>query len=164
MVIVHSPISCASAWLDYDPRETLRSCPRGHGEERGILSDGESASPNPERGKLDSASLHQCWRPTSRRWRSLPLTGKSMNSCTCQASRGDWRERALKEYPRYPGDPSRSRKLVVSVGKGSWGSHNPGSLRRRKSDRPIVARKRGNARGAKRPDRYRVFKSIRSAA
>jgi hypothetical protein len=40
---------------------------------------------------------------------------------------------------------------VRSLKQRPWGIHNPGGVRSRESERPIVAWKRGNARGAKGP-------------
>ena len=126
------------------------------GEEGWIPSDDESVSPNPERGELNSASLH--FKLTA----SLPdlvkpaIGRKEMNESTYRVSRGDWRERARKECVWYLGDPFRRRSLVVSVRQGRRGSHNPKSLRQRESDRPVVVKTRGNARRAKGPYRHHV--------
>ena len=38
--------------------------------------------------------------------------------------RGGWGERALKDRPRYPGDPFRGSSAVVPDDQGMAGSHN----------------------------------------
>lgn len=164
MIIVHSSISCASAWLGNDPCETLRLRLKDRGEGRGILSNNEGASPNPERGKLDSAPL--CYMLTA----NLPevvkpvIVREAMNICTCQVSRGGWRERVPKEYSWHPGDPFRSPTLVVSERQGPWENHNLSSSWQRESDRLIVVMTQGNACRAKGSFRYRVFIIKRSSA
>jgi len=55
--------------------------------------------------------------------------------------------------------PDSSLSLVRQGKPGQYcggGKHNLGSGPQRESDRPIVVRKRGSARGAKGPDRERV--------
>ena len=158
MVIVHSPISCASACVGNEACETLRSQRTCWSEGGWIPLDGESVSPNPERGELDSASL--LYKLTASLPEMVkPVAGREeMNVSTCRVSRGDWRERARKECVRYPGGPFRRRPLVVSGGQGRRGSHNPKSLRQRESERRVLAKTRGNARRAKGP--YRHYASI----
>jgi hypothetical protein len=157
LAIVHSPISCALACRGNGARETLRSRRRNRGEGGWLPPDSEVVSPNPARGELDSASLHSVLRANLPGMSKPAIVWEAMNTSTRRLSRGEWRERATKECSRYPGDPSRSLRPWVGRRQRSWESHNPSSLRRRKSDRPIVAMMRGNARGAKGPLRYRVF-------
>lgn len=154
MLIVRSTCSCALACGGNNARETLRSVGSPAGEDGWSPTDGEVASPNAS--ELDSASLHQ-WRPAN-----LPnvvkpaIDGEATNASIHRAVRGDWRERATTESIWYPGDPLRSPDSAVGAGQKRRGNHNPNDLRRRKSDRLIRAMMRGNARGAKRPDRRRV--------
>jgi hypothetical protein len=157
LVIVHSPISCASACLGNEARETMRFRSISRGEEGWIPLDDESVSPNPERGELNSASLHV---PLTANLPEMvkPVIGREeMNESTYRVRRGDWRERARKECAWYLGDPFRGRTLVVSGRQGRRGSHNPKSLRQRESDGPVVVLTRGNARRAKGSFRHRVL-------
>ena len=116
--------------------------------------DNEVASPNAS--EPVSASLHN--------WRSaiLPelvkpaIGGEATNGSIRQAARGDWGERATTEHAWYPGEPPRSPASAVETGRGARGRHNLRILRRRQSDRLVVALKRGNSRGAKGSDRRRV--------
>jgi hypothetical protein len=159
LIIVHSSISCASACGGNQARETLRFRSVIRSEQRRYLCDNEGASPNPARGKLDSASLHQMLAANLPNRVKLATSREVMNTCTCWVSRGDWRERVPTEYPRYPGDPSRCVSLGVSEGQSTRGSHNPQCLRRRKSERLILVLTRGNARRAKGPCHDCVFKT-----
>ena len=156
MVIVHSPISCASACLGNEARETLRFQAKSWSEEGWVPLDGERVSPNPERGELDSASLHQLLTAIFPTVVFHATGGEEMNASTCRVSRGDWRGRARKECARYLGGPLRRRSPVVGGRQGRQGSHNLESLRRRESERRIVVMTRGNARRAKGPFRHRV--------
>jgi len=117
--------------------------------------DGEGVSPNAS--EPVSASLHY-WRSASLPdWVKPDTGGEATDRRIRWAARGDWGERMPKELIRYPGDPPRGWWTAVVHGQGRTGSHNRGVLRRRKSDRLVVAEKRGNARGAKGPNRRRVF-------
>jgi len=75
--------------------------------------------------------------------------------CSDRAPRGERGRRAVTERPRNLGGPAwclcRSRR-----GQRLWGIHNPQDGRGRESERLIVVRKRGNARGAKGPHFSRV--------
>jgi len=157
LVIVCSPISCASACLGNEARETKRFQSKCWGEGGGNPPDNESVSPNPERGELDSASLRVMLTANLPKVVKPVIGREEMNESTYQVSRGDWRGRAPKECAWYPGDPFRSGSLVVSDRQGRRGSHNPKSLRQRKSDRPVLVKTRGNARRAKGPFRHRVL-------
>lgn len=164
MIIVHLSISCASACGGNKARETLRFRSSGRSEQRRYLCDNEGASPNPARGKLDSASLHHTLTAILPNWVKPVISREVMNICTCWVSRGDWRERVPIEYPGYPGDPSRSLFPRVGQRQSPRGSHNPLWLRRRKSERPIVVSTRGNARRAKGPYHDCVFKTEEGSA
>jgi len=156
LVIVHSPISCASACLGNEARETKRFQGKNWSEGGWILLDDESVSPNPERGELDSASLHYKLTASPPEMVKPAIGREEMNKSTYRVSRGDWRERAWKECVWYLGDPFRGRSLVVSERQGRRGSHNPKSPRQRESERPVVVKTRGNARRAKGPYRHHV--------
>ena len=163
MEIVHSPISCASACEGNRPRETLRF-QSNWSDEGWIPSDNEDMSPNPERGELDSASLH---KPMVAKLPDLlkpAIYREEMNKSTCRTIRGDWRERVLKECTWQLGSPSRRLESVVDNRQGTWGSHNLESPRRRVADRPVVTTKQGNACGVKESARYLVFKLKGGAA
>ena len=157
MVIVHSPISCATACLGNEARETMRFWCKYWSEEGWIPLDDESVSPNPERGELDTASLHVLLTASLPEMVKPVIGREEMHVSTYRVRRGDWRERARKECAWYLGDPFRSGPLVVSGRQGHRGSHNPKSLRQRESDRRVLAMTRGNARRAKGPFRHRVL-------
>jgi len=163
MLMVCSTCSCASACGGNNARETLRSVPVWTGEGGWFPSDGEGASPNAR--ELDSASL-RFWRSANLPEMVKPaIVGEAADGRTRRAARGGWRERAPKEHIRYPGDPLRSPDSADETGQGIWGRHNPDIRPRQwKSDWPIVALKRGNSRGAKGPDRRRVFTAKVGAA
>lgn len=156
MVIVHSPISCASACLGNETRETMRFRSKCRSEEGWVPLDDESVSPNPERGKLNSASLHVLLTANLPKMVKPAIGREEMNESTYRVSRGDWRGRARKECAWYLGDPFRRRSLVVSGRQGHRGSHNPKSPRQRESERLVVVKTRGNARRAKGPYRHHV--------
>ncbi len=89
---------------------------------------------------------------------------KEMNRSTGGVSRGGWRERVSKERLRHPGYPFRCSPSRVGGEQRRRGNHNPVSLRQRKSDWLIVAKKRGSACGAKAPDRISCLQTEGSAA
>jgi hypothetical protein len=145
MRIVRSTSSHAPAGGSNETRETMRSgAIQAKGE---ILPDDDGVSPNPERGELVSASLNHCRRPTSQKGRSLPPTGKQRTNApvgpigvrgvgACQKNyHAIWETRSGRR---------RKRQLPL-------GMHNHRQCLRRESDGLVVARKRGNARGAKEP-------------
>jgi len=156
LVIVHSPISCASACLGNEARETRRFQSKRWSEGGWIPLDNESVSPNPERGELNSASLHVPLTANLPEMVKPAIGREEMNESTYWVRRGDWRERARKECVWYPGDPFHRRSLVVNERQGRRGSHNPKSLWQRESERPVVVKTRGNARRAKGPCRHHV--------
>jgi len=136
---------------------------RSHGGEKGWSPlDNERVSPskaNPFRPRY-----------AKRRSINLPMMVKSATvgcitySVSCWIDRGGWGERALKEQRHVPGDLSWTTSLInMSVYNGGWESittYQPWQ----KSDRPIVAEKRGNACGAKGPSFSRVSIKIRRTA
>jgi hypothetical protein len=162
MLIVRTACSCASACGGNKTRETLRSVEVMAGEEGWSPSDGEVVSPN--LNELDSASLHHWWTANLSEMVKPAIDGEETNVCIRRATRGHWRERATTEHIRYPGDPFRSVASAVETTQEHRGRHNPMTLRQRKSDWLVRAKKRGNACGAKRPDRCCVSKREGGAA
>ena len=160
MSIVRSACSCASACGSNEARETWRSALVA-GKGGWHPPDNEVASPNAS--ELDSASLHK-WRSANLPEVVKPVIGgEATDTSIRRAVRGDWRERATTEHTRYPGEPPRSPASAVEAGRGARGRHNPRILRRRQSDRLIVAWKRGNSRRAKEPDR-RCVSTVKGGA
>ncbi len=158
MTIVHSSISCASACGGNKACETMRFRRKTSKRAEGDLCNSEDASPNPERGELDSASLRYMLAANLPEMAKPATSREEMNVSAYWVSRGGWRERVSREYSWYPGYPSRCTSLVVKDVQRLRGSHNPLYLRRRKSEQPIVVMTQGNACRAKGLCRYRVFK------
>lgn len=147
MLIACSTFSCALACAGDQSRETLRSLHQ-HGERGWFPLDSEDMSPNAS--ELDSASLHHSLAVNLPKVMK-PATSEEVTSiCTHWAIRGDWRERVSKGWHQVPGEPPRCTGGEVSAVQGVRGINNLVFCRRRKSERPILAEKRGNARGAKR--------------
>ncbi len=92
-------------------------------EERDLCDD-EGASPNPARGKLDSASLHEILTANLPEITKPATDREEMNISACLVTRGDWRERVSKEYPGYPGYSSRSSTFVVKEEQRLRGSRS----------------------------------------
>ena len=158
MKIVRSTSSHASAGESNETRETLRS---GVIQAKGVvLPDDDGVSPNPARGKLVSASLNHYRRPTSQKRRSLPLTGKQRT----QAPVGPVGVRGVGAHQKNrhvtwetPSSRRRKRRLPM-------GMHNHRQCLGRESDGLVVAKKRGNARGAKEPCCMHAFINEERAA
>jgi len=159
MPIARSAFSRASAWKGDQLRETMRS----HGGEGGWCPpDDERVSP----------SKANPFRPRYANCRSINLPemvkSATVGCITCQVScwidRGGWGERTLKEQRQVPGDlPRITSQEDLSVNNGDWESitiYQPWQ----KSDRPIVAKKWGNAHGAKGPSFSHVSNKIRRSA
>jgi hypothetical protein len=147
MEIVRTTYRYAAAGGRDETRETQRS---GETQAKGKeeFPDIESASPNPARGELESASLHKSSVA------NLPEMGKP---ATCRARNG-------KEVPGGTGRSERRERVLKdmsetwetrSCGRAGSASQNRECITcggaRRESDGLIVARKRCNARGAKEP-------------
>lgn len=145
MRIVRSTSSHASAGGSNETRETLRS---GEIQAKGVvLPDDDGVSPNPARGELVSASLNDYRRPTSHKGRSLPPTGKQRIS----APVGPVGVRGVGAHQKnhhvtWETRPSRRLKR-----QSAMGMHNHRRCLGWESEGLVVARKRGNARGAKEP-------------
>lgn len=159
MLIARSTFSCALAWNGDRPCETLRSlC----GEEGWPPTDSERVSPskaNPFRPRYayyQSANLPGMVKPAMER------------RTTCHRSfwidRGGWGERALKDHRHVLGDlPQTTFQTNMNVYNGERESITVYQLWQ-KSERPVVAEKRGNACGAKGPSFSHVFIKIRRTA
>jgi len=145
MRIVRSTSSHASAGESNGTRETLRS---GAIQAKGVvLPDDDGVSPNPARGELVSASLNQYRRPSSQETRSLPPTGKQRTS----APVGPVGVRGVGAHQKnchVTWDTRSSRRLKRQP---PMGMHNHRRCLGWESEGLVVARKRGNARGAKEP-------------
>ena len=144
MKIVRSTSSCALAGESNETREAVRS---GEIQAKGVvLPDDDGVSPNPERGELVSASLNNYRRPTFPRWRSLLSTGKKRTVAPVEPVGVRAVGAHQKNHHVTLGDPlrpPRQRQLALGI-------HNrevPGW----ESDGLVVAKKRGNACGAKEP-------------
>ena len=149
MLIAHSTFSYASACEGDRSRETLRSRSFCRGEGGWYPSENEDVSPaqaNPLRPRyaiLVVDNLPDVVKPVT--------YGEVMSISTHRAIRGEWGGRASKDCRQVPGDPLRCSEAKVVKGQRQWGNHNLLICRMRKSERPIVAEKRGNSRGAKGP-------------
>jgi hypothetical protein len=156
MLIACSTFSCALACAGDQSRETLRSSQilylyLLHGEGGWSPPDSEDMSPNVS--ELDSASLHYLLAVILPKVMKPATSEEATSMSTHWAIRGAWRERVSKDWQQVPGEPPRCTvgevELHLSAVQGVRGINNSGFCRRRKSERPIVAEKRGNARGAK---------------
>ncbi len=146
MLIAHSTFSCASA-CGNNVRETLRSW-EPHGERGWSPRDNEDVSLSVS--ELDSASLHL--KPLAAKLpnRLKPANNEEvMSKSTHCASRGDWRKRTSKDWLETPGCPLRRNPSRVMDRHKLMETNNRECSRGWESERPIVAKKRGNACGAK---------------
>lgn len=149
MLITHSTFSFASACEGNRSRETLRLWCVCHGKEGWSLSENEDLSPaqaNPLRPRYTHLVVVN--QPDLVK----PVTyGEEMSASTHRATRGDWGGRESKDCRYVPGDPLRCIETEVVKVQSHWGNNNSMNCRMRESERPIVAKKRGNACGAKGP-------------
>jgi hypothetical protein len=158
MKIVRSTSSHASAGESNGTRETLRS---GAIQAKGVvLPDDDGVSPNPARGELVSASLSYYRRPTFQKGRSLPPTGKQRTV----APVGPVGVRGVSAHQKnhhvtWETRPSRRLKRQLAMGM-----HNHRGCLGWESEGLVVARKRGNARGAKEPCCMHAFINEERAA
>ena len=158
MRIVRSTSSHASAGESNEARGTMRS---GAIQAKGVvLPEDDGVSPNPERGELVSASLNHNRRPTSQKGRSLPPTGKQR----IFAPAGPIGVRgvgACQKNHHVTWETRPSRRLMRLL---AMGMHNHRRCLGRESEGLVVARKRGNARGAKEPCCMHAFVNEERAA
>ena len=145
MRIVRSTSSCASAGGSNEAREAMRS---GAIQAKGVvLPDDDGVSPNPARGELVSASLNHYRRPSPQKEPSLPPTGKQRTSAPVGPVGVRGVSACQKNRQVTLGDPLRSPRERQPV----LGIHNREWCLGGESDGLVVAKKRGNARGAKEP-------------
>jgi hypothetical protein len=150
MSIAHSTFSCASACNGNKARETLRSCKckcKLHGEWGWSPQDNEDVSLSAS--ELDSASLHYSLAAKPPDWLKPANNEEVMSISTHCAIRGDWRKRASKDCRETPGYPLRRIPSGLMVRHKLMGIHNHECSRGWRSERPILAKKQGNACGAK---------------
>ncbi|MCP4682047.1 MAG: hypothetical protein GY864_06925 [Desulfobacterales bacterium] len=115
---------------------------------------------SPSESESDSASLRSLGVAKLPEMLKPDTCWEATGTCTCRAPRGGWEERAQTDTSRNLGDPLR---LGHRAG-GPSGIHNREACRGWESERPIVARKRGNACGAKGPCLEHAESDERSAA
>lgn len=145
MKIVRSTSSHASAGGSDETRETMRF---GDIQARGVsLPDDDGLSLNPARGELVSAPLNLYRRPRFQKIRSLPLTKKQRTFAFVRPV-GVRGVGADQKNHHVTWETRSGRCLKRQLPRGT---HNPRQCLRRESDGLIVAKKRGNARGAKEP-------------
>ena len=159
MPIVRAAFSHALTWRGNKPREILRS----HVWRKGAVPlDDERVSPNkvnplrPRYVYYGPANLPKVVKPV--------MVGDETYVDTHQVHRGGRGERALKEQRHVLGDPSMELTEVgtkVDKGYGEYITHIPCWW---KSDRFVVAEKRGNACGAKGPNINHVSTKTRRSA
>ena len=145
MRIVRSTSSHAPAGGSNETRGTMRSgAIQAKGE---TLPDDDGLSLNPERGELVSASLNHYRRPSSQETRSLPPTGKQRTSAPVGpiGVRGV-SARQKNHHVTWETRSGGRRKRHLPMGM-----HNHRQCLGWESDGLVVARKRGNTRGAKEP-------------
>ncbi len=147
MLISRMTFSRAMACADDQSRETLRSCKKSQGESGWYPPHDEDASPNAS--ELITASLHQLMTVKLPNMLKPIIHGEETIICTHEVIRGEWRERVSKDWQQVPGGPPLSLNGEESVLQGYLGINNHLYPRRRESERSIVAKKRGNSRGAK---------------
>jgi hypothetical protein len=142
----------------------------------------------PSESESDSISLRPSMVTNLPEVAKSEIRGVARSECTRGTIRDGWEGRALKDRPRYLGDPvlcldpgsaaragalwlrvaacgergesenaGASQSEPAGIRQRRWGIHNPPGGGSRKSDQPIVAKKRGNARGARGLCFSRVF-------
>ncbi len=146
MLIAYSTFSCASACNGNSARETLRSW-NLHGDRGWFPHDNEGVSLSAS--ELDSASLRKSLAAKLPELLKPANNEEVMSTSTHCASRGGWRKRASKDWREAPGDPHRRKPSGLMDRNKLMGINNRECSRCRKSERPIVAKKQGNACGAK---------------
>ena len=180
MSIAHSTRSCGLFCEGNRAGRAVRFQGGGTEERRGGSLPGQRRS-EPNASEPDSASLRHTVVTTLPEMAKSVTGGEATSKSTRRATRGDWGGRVPKdrrgtwETRRGATAPVRGERCALGSGvaacgetgvSGSaraphpepsgWlqrrrGRHNPLGGRGRESERPIVAAKRGNARGAKGP-------------
>jgi hypothetical protein len=150
MLIAHSTFSCALAYKGNRVRETRRLIVLQVSEMGWTPIDGEDMSLSVS--ELDSASLHVKMMVVRLPNVMKPATDREeMSIRICQAIRGGWRRRVLKEERGIPGDPFQCWNKGYLFEQGAMGINNRCVCWQRESERSILALKRSNVRGAKGP-------------
>jgi hypothetical protein len=147
MLIAHSTFSCALAYEGDLITRNKAVALRVKCSERGWnpLDDKDASLNASELASLVTQTL--VVKPS---WRRKPdIDGEEMSMGTHRAIRGDWRRRVSKEYHGTPGDPIHDDWWGKPGRRSAAGNHNRCRWWKRESDRPIVAKKWGNAHGAK---------------
>ena len=193
MTIAHSSRSCGSLRPGNRPGRAARSVGRKVYGRKGDSPPGRRTC-EPNVSEPDSASLRSMVATSLPKMAKSEASGVAMSASTLWATRGDWggrvrtdragtwETRCSKSDRRKGGRrcamvPSsrvrrkgRKRKCesTTPTPRGgrqrARGIHNPGCGCSRESDRPTVAMKRGNARGARGPNFSHVFVKERKPA
>ena len=158
MRIVRSTSSHASAGESNGTRETLRS---GEIQAKGVvLPDDDGVSPNPARGELVSASLNQIGGQPPRRGEACHQQGSNGRL----APVGPVGVRAVGAHQKNYHVIWETRSSGRLLRQLPMGMHNRRRCLSRESEGLVVARKRGNARGAKEPCCMHAFINEERAA
>jgi hypothetical protein len=191
--IAHLTRSCGSPREGNRAGRAIRSlCHRAQGRKGELLPGRRRCEPNAS--EPDSASLDQPVVTNLQTEVKSDTSGEEMSASTRWATRGGWggrvptdragtwdtrlsesvRREGIKRCARVPMSrvrrKGRKRKCASTAQEARGrrqrdrGIHNPGRGSSRESDRPIVALKRGNARGAKGPSFSHVFVKERKPA
>ena len=146
MRIVRSTSSHAAAGGSNEARETQRF--GAIQARKGRPFDDDGLSLNPGRGELVTASLNKYRRPTIQKRPSLKSTGKQRTGAPGEPV-GVRGVGAGQKNQQLPGRPAWA--VWARARRAEMGINNHRPCPGRESDGLIVARKRGNARGAKEP-------------
>lgn len=193
MTIAHLTRSCGSSREGNRAGRAIRSlCHGALGRKGGRLPGRRRCEPNAS--EPDSASLYQPVATNLQTKAKSDTSGVAMSANTHWATRGDWggrvpTDRAETWETRCGESDRREGRKRCAMASSSRvrrkerkrqcagttleahgrrqrgrGNHNPGCGCSRESDRPTVALKRGNARGAKGPSFSHVFVKERRPA
>ena len=193
MVIAHLTRSCGSLREGNRAGRAIRSLCQGALGRKGDSLPGRRRC-EPNASEPDSASLHQPVATNLHREVKSDTSGVEMSANTHWATQGGWGGRVptdraetwetrcgesvcregIKRCAMAPNSRARRKgrkrkcESTTPDARGRWkrarGIHNPECGCSRESDRPIVAMKRGNARGAKGPSFSHVFVKERKPA
>jgi hypothetical protein len=193
VTIAHSTRSCGSFRPGNRPGRATRSKGRKVHGRTGDRPPGRRTC-EPNASEPDSTSLRLLVVTSLPKMAKSEASGEAMSASTHWTTRGDWggrvrtdraencetrcresdrrercRRRAMAPSSRVrrKGRKRKCESTTPSHDGGrqrARGIHNPGCGCSRESDRPIVARKRGNARGAKGPNFSHVFVKERKPA
>jgi hypothetical protein len=142
MPIDRSASRRASACGGNEARETARSALLTGGRYGVVSANVEGKSPKGEIPELVSASLRK-WCPAKLPKMLKPVIGAQATvASTRRGARGGRSERLPKECTKYPGYPFRGLAPSVGAGRMAQGINNLRTMRRRESDRLVIAVKR----------------------